>query len=230
MQVLRKNLPNAITLCNLIAGCLGILQANTGSLTLAATFMGVGMIADFLDGLVARLLNSKSAIGGDLDSLSDMVTFGVLPGFIAFSMLSEHAETTSWLPYLALIIPVFSAIRLAIFNNDDSQTLSFNGIPTPLNALMIGSWPYIAIDYPELFTPFTLATSLIILALLLVAPIRLMALKFTSFAIRPNLLKYLFLLLSGASLLLLHFLAVPIIFGLYILISIAYKHPDEIQS
>lgn len=218
-----RQFPNMLTLSNLAFGCIGIILASQGQLEHAAWCIAGGLIADFFDGFAARLLKVKSDIGGDLDSLSDMVTFGVLPGVIAFQLLAKTDLQPQWLCFLAFVVTLFSAVRLAIFNNDPSQALGFKGVPTPLNALMIGSWPFIAPEYPEIFQPYVILVTLGVLAWLLVSPLRLMALKFTSFALRDNVLKYLFLLLSGISLVLLHFLAVPVIFGLYLLLSIANR-------
>lgn len=218
-----RQLPNAITLTNLAIGFVGILLAGEGHLTTATWCMVAAMVADFFDGMAARLLKVSSPIGGDLDSLADMVSFGVLPGLIGYYLLSSLSPEPHWLAYLAMVVPLAAAVRLAVFNNDTTQSTGFKGVPTPLSALVMGSLPFIAADHPDYVTvPVVLATCLL-LAALNVSRLPLIALKFTTFAFRPNAVKYLFLLLSAISLVLLHFLAVPVIFGLYLALSLANR-------
>ncbi len=174
---IKKHIPNAITCCNLLCGCLAIVQAFEGNLVWAAYLVGLAAIFDFFDGFAARLLRVTSPIGKDLDSLADMVTFGVVPGIVMFQLisigsvylldgsaggwtiyppLSALPETVAMKPpfyveypkYIAFLIPVFSAIRLAKFNNDTRQTTSFIGLPTPANAIFICSIPLIIGNYP----------------------------------------------------------------------------------
>ncbi|HAA11458.1 MAG TPA: CDP-diacylglycerol--serine O-phosphatidyltransferase [Cytophagales bacterium] len=220
-----QNIPNVLTLSNLVLGCVGILAAAEGQLQQASACIGLAMVADFLDGFVARLLKVQSPIGADLDSLADMVTFGVLPGILMYWLLLE-AGTGEFTPYLGLVLPVGAAVRLAVFNNDPSQAHGFRGVPTPLVALVVGALPFIRADYPRFFTVPVLLVVSVSLALLMVSRLPLMALKFKSFAFRPNALKYLFLLLSAASLVLLQFLAVPLIFGLYLTLSLANRSSE----
>lgn len=155
---IKKNIPNAITCCNLLCGCLAIVQAMNGNLVWAAYLVGMAAIFDFFDGFAARLLKVSSPIGKDLDSLADMVTFGVVPGIVMFQLLRysfnhlifmpvlltsqfkpEPFSIKTALPYIAFLIPIFSAIRLAKFNNDPRQSDSFIGVPTPANAILICS-------------------------------------------------------------------------------------------
>ncbi len=134
-----KHIPNFITCLNLFAGCISCVMAFRGEYLPAALFMYLAAIFDFLDGMMARLLNAYSKIGKELDSLSDMVSFSVAPGIILFSWLQTIVPDKFFLPYLAFLIPVASALRLATFNIDDRQTSSFIGLPTPANAIFIAS-------------------------------------------------------------------------------------------
>lgn len=157
-------IPNLITLGNLLCGCIGIVFAFRGELVWAAYLVGIAAVLDFLDGFVARLLKSHSPIGKELDSLADMVTFGVLPGVVMFNMLIQSIVLTdisagkmgsydvkkvfeydesAWLPYLGFALSLFSALRLAKFNVDTRQTESFVGVPTPANSILICSLPLI---------------------------------------------------------------------------------------
>ncbi len=146
---IKKHIPNAITCGNLLCGCLAIVKAFEGDLVWAAYLVGIALVLDFFDGFTARLLKVASPIGKDLDSLADMVTFGVVPGIVMFQIMSfSHNSLYTFdfgpsLKYFAFAIPVFSAIRLAKFNNDTRQSDSFIGLPTPANAIVICSIPLI---------------------------------------------------------------------------------------
>lgn len=155
--------PNLFTLGNLLCGCLAIVFAFDGNLVWSAYLVGIAAVLDFLDGFVARALNQHSPIGKDLDSLADMVTFGVVPGIVMFKLLglavafefpvSDAVANHSWgvecetwvkfIPFSAFLITLFSALRLAKFNNDTRQSDSFIGVPTPANSILICSFPLI---------------------------------------------------------------------------------------
>lgn len=251
---IKKNIPNTITLGNLLCGCLAIIQVFEGSLTWAAYFVGIALVLDFFDGFTARLLKVASPIGKDLDSLADMVTFGVVPGLVMFKLISyavivnnqvdltaiDGPAAAGWtiyppesetqqvplISYVALIIPIFSCIRLAKFNNDTRQGDSFIGLPTPANAMVICSLPLIISFQPQGITsfvsPWLLCLVSCVLSLLLVAELPLFALKFKGFgwADNQNKLRFIFLGLALILLLSLQFMAIPLIILLYILLSI----------
>lgn len=240
---IKKHIPNTITLGNLLCGTLAIVKSFEGNLIWAAYFVGIALILDFLDGFTARLLNVTSPIGKDLDSLADMVTFGVVPGIIMYHSIynSLYADDSGaylqyrmdpnpssfYLPYLAFVIVLFSAIRLAKFNNDTRQTESFVGLPTPANAMVICSIPLINQFQASrsgfnllLSNPFFLIGLSLVLSYLLIAEIPLFALKFKSFKWQGNQIKYVFLIISLVILVVLKFIAIPIIIILYILMSI----------
>lgn len=246
---IKKHIPNTITLGNLLCGCLAIVKAFEGDLVWSAYLVGIALILDFFDGFFARLLKVSSPIGKDLDSLADMVTFGVVPGVVVYKMIvsamispmldgaassgwtvypSLSAETThSYLPLLGFSITIFSCIRLAKFNNDTRQSDSFIGVPTPANAMVICSFPLIVRFQPDLIFLVNLISNawfLIILSgvmsFLLISELPLFALKFKNFGWADNKIRFVFLLLSVVMLVGLKFLAIPIIIILYILLSI----------
>lgn len=229
---IKRHIPNALTSCNLLSGCIGIVAVFEGDLVLATYMIWLAAIFDFFDGFAARMLKVSSPIGGELDSLADLVTFGVLPSLMIFKML-QLAGLEGWLPYLAFVIAIFSALRLAKFNVDTRQTTSFIGLPTPANALFIGSLPLIG-EYSQLpldfiTEPWFLLGCAFILSFLLVAELPLFALKFKSFGWAENKVKYVFLIISLVLIIFFKFVAIPLIIVLYILLSMFSKaEPHEI--
>jgi len=225
--MIRKNIPNALTCGNLLCGCIGIIEAFHSNLLLSCVLIGIALIFDFLDGFIARLLKVSSPIGRDLDSLADMVTFGVLPSVIVYQLLMQSIPDLYgiWKAYPALIIAIFSAIRLAKFNNDPRQSDSFIGVPTPANAMLIASLPLIVHTQGEFWKNLIINTNnllimSIVMSVLLVAEIPLLALKFKSFAWKGNEIRYIFILTTIALLLALQIVAVPFILILYLAISL----------
>ncbi len=229
--MLKKNLPNAITCANLFSGCIGIVFAFKGHLETTAYFVILSGIFDFFDGMVARLLNVKSAIGKDLDSLADMVSFGFLPGVIMFHLLKASDYSSEYLPYLGFIITVFSAIRLAKFNNDSRQTEDFIGLNTPMNTLFICSLPFIAHDYPQIISSSILLIAITaITSFLLVSEIKIFSLKFSNLSWAKNKIKFIFLILSAILIAFLQFAAIPFVLVLYIALSFLHfkgTTPDQ---
>ena len=201
---MKNHLPNAVTCLNLFAGCLAITRVFAGNLELAAYLVGLAAAFDFADGLLARALHASSPIGKDLDSLADMVSFGVVPGAIAFSLLQRALPAhglPGWLAYLGFVITIFSALRLAKFNNDTRQTTSFIGLPTPACTLVVASLPLIlAYDgfglTSFILNPWVLLGLAVLLSGLLVAEIPLFALKFKNLSWQDNSLRFVFLLLA----------------------------------
>ena len=230
---IKKHIPNAITCCNLLCGCLAIVQAFEGNLVYTAYLVGLAAIFDFFDGFAARMLKVSSAIGKDLDSLADMVTFGVVPGLVMFQLLKTSLITgnedfqvfknNSFLVYLPFIIIIFSALRLAKFNNDTRQTESFIGLNTPANSMVICSFPLIINQHPEIGTllnPYVLCVLSVGLSLVLVSEIPMFSLKFKHFKWKGNEIRFIFLALSLLMLTTLQFLGIPLIIILYILLSL----------
>ncbi len=246
---IKKHIPNLITLCNLFAGCIAVVFAMMDQLELAALFVVIGIFFDFFDGLAARVLKVQSELGLQLDSLADMVTSGVVPGLILFQLFHKALgfknvfeniiDTTSgltissYIPFIGLIVILASAYRLAKFNIDTRQTTSFIGVPTPANTLLIISLPLI-LTYQDVTWAETLILNqwfLIVLTLvcsyLLNAEIGLFALKFKTWDFASNKLRYVFIMLTIALLVGLHFIAIPIIIFLYVILSMIFTEKQQ---
>jgi len=219
-----KHIPNAMTCGNLLCGCIGLVMAMRGHLDTAAWLIGLAAILDFGDGFVARLVNVSGPFGKELDSLADVVTFGVLPAVIVFQLC--WFQQLGPVSYGAFLIAVLSALRLANFNIDTRQSESFIGLPVPANAMMIAAFPLMGRYQPQFDSIWQndIAMGIMIaFSFLLVSEIPLFALKFKSFAWVDNKIKYIFLGLSALLLLFLQFAALPIIVGLYIVFSLLSK-------
>ncbi|MGD1958448.1 MAG: CDP-diacylglycerol--serine O-phosphatidyltransferase [Fulvivirga sp.] len=215
----KKHIPNLLTCCNLVCGSVGIVQVFNNELHYAAYLIWAALIFDFLDGFVARLLKVHSPMGKELDSLADMVTFGLLPGAICFQILNNLTPLI-WLPYVGFLITIFSALRLAKFNIDERQADSFIGLPTPANTLFISSLIFVN----QLWLTLPVLSSLIVVfSCLLVAPLEMLALKFKHFGWRGNEVRYIFIGISLVSILLFWQLALPVIIVAYICLSIIKK-------
>ena len=197
---IKKHIPNTITCCNLISGCIATSYALGGTPEMALLWIIIGATFDFFDGMSARLLHVSSPIGKELDSLADDVTFGVAPACIVFSQLFVMEYPTflepyrGILPYVAFIIAAFSALRLAKFNLDERQTTSFIGVPTPANALFWGS---LIVSGPAWLTDgtwsiFVILALVFITSYLLVCELPLFALKFKQWSFKGNEIKYVF--------------------------------------
>ena len=244
---IRNNIPNFITSLNLFCGCLSIILLSMHRPDLAGLLIFFAAVFDFLDGLAARILNAKSAIGADLDSLADVVSFGVAPGLIMYQLIrwgcifhGFSGALTNFLPSFGLLIPILSAWRLARFNNDPSQSENFIGLPVPANAMFFAaftlmvtfknnsilSFPPIVEEY--LFSPVFLTIACIVMSLMLVSPVPLFSLKFKSLGWNDNKVQYSFLIVSILLIALLQMIAVPIIVLLYILFSVLFwKKPEK---
>lgn len=223
MKSLAQHIPNVLTLSNLLCGCIGILLAREFPLYVPAYLVWLACVFDFFDGFAARMLKTTSSIGKELDSLADMVSFGVLPSMVMFTWLEKSAPGT-YIPYIAFLIALFSALRLAKFNVDENQTDSFIGLPTPANALFITGLVFLDAPFNFITSSTTsLAVISILFSLLLVAPLDLFALKFKNFGWSDNKLKFTFI---GLSVLLLGWKqaeAVPLIILLYIILSLGTR-------
>lgn len=250
---IRAFIPNLLTLGNLACGSTAIfLLASKGVANIdpwtIAWLMIAAQICDFLDGGVARLLRVSSPLGKELDSLADMVTFGFFPGFLAFQVLSMlvmptasvvpgwHVTLIPWwvmaLPYAAILIPLFSALRLAKFNVDTRQSDSFIGVPTPANALLWLSIYMTAVNtlgpdgtglngfWNIALNPWLILGVVVASSLLLVSPIRLIAFKFKNFGLMDNLMRYVMLAGSAVLVVLFTYKSVPLIFVLYFTASL----------
>ncbi|WP_162054991.1 CDP-diacylglycerol--serine O-phosphatidyltransferase [Pontibacter pamirensis] len=228
-----KHIPNAITCLNLFSGCLALYFAFHGELVTAAYLVGLAAVFDYLDGMVARVMKAYSEIGKQLDSLADMVSFGVVPGTIMFILLQRSEAAVLGIPmdvvaFSGFLITIFSALRLAKFNIDTRQTTSFIGLPTPACTLFVASLPLIlehgTLTHSEvILNPWVLLVLTVLLSFLLVAELPLFALKFTNLSWQDNSLRFIFIGLSVILLALLKFAAIPLIIVLYVLLSFIKK-------
>ncbi|GAA4337268.1 CDP-alcohol phosphatidyltransferase family protein [Flaviaesturariibacter amylovorans] len=254
-----KQIPNFFTLLNLLCGCIAIvLTLQTGEtiatmdneglvramlperMTWAALFLFAAAVVDFLDGFLARLLKASSAMGEQLDSLSDMVSFGAAPGmilwqFLRMSFAREEGglDTTMWALLPAFLFTGAVAWRLAKFNISTTQKYSFEGVPSPAGGLMVASLPLVYWYGEEwvrdlLLNRWLLYGLIIALAYLMTSRHTFMAMKFRDFSFRNNLLKYVLLALSLVAIVWLNWTAVPVIFLLYIVLSFFSKEDDHI--
>lgn len=212
-----KQLPNIITSMNLFSGAVGIWFAFNGNYEGVALAIFLSAIFDFLDGMTARLLHAYSDIGKELDSLADIVSFGVVPGAVAFSML--NVDGFHLYNFLAFLIPVFSGLRLAKFNVDERQTSSFIGLPTPANAIF---WIGLALAYSTWLSahPYVLLAIVFIFSYLLVAEIPMFSLKFKNLTWKDNKLRFIFL--AGCLILIIIYLkdAIATLIIWYLILSI----------
>lgn len=221
--MIKRHIPNFLTCCNLVCGCLGIVFVTNGNLNAGAYFVWIACAFDFFDGFAARMLKVSSPIGKELDSLADMVSFGLLPSMVMYVMLRD-ATASEYLPYFAFSIAVFSALRLAIFNIDETQSDSFRGLPTPANALFITSLPLLTGTVAiALFEPWIVGAIVIISSYLLVSGIPLFALKFKNFSWGENKVRFTFLILSVLLVVALKISAIPLIILLYVALSLGVK-------
>ena len=231
---MKKHIPNFITLMNLLSGVLSLYFGLTGDIKLSALMIFVAAIFDFFDGFAARLLNARSDIGLQLDSLSDMVSFGVAPAFVLFHTIKMVLDMSggthlNYVAFSAFIIPLFAALRLAKFNIDENQTTSFTGMPTPAVAIFFASLPIMiqiclagnrGFYYDIVTNPYVLSAAGIVLSLLMVSRLPMFSLKFKSASWRENQTQYIFIALSIFLLLILRIAAIPLIIILYILLSL----------
>jgi CDP-diacylglycerol--serine O-phosphatidyltransferase len=248
MKRVLSYLPNSITLLNLFFGCLAIVFAlKLGWTVFAGYCIMVAAVFDFCDGLAARLLNAYSEIGKQLDSLADVVSFGVAPATLLYTAMCRALEqqialdldSLPWelLSFFPFILALFSALRLAKFNVDTRQSEQFFGLPTPANALLIVSFLMYAVYHTALdayITPLSISIAVVVLSALLVVEIPMLALKFKGFAWRPNLSRYCFLILCVIvfiAVLLLGqewVLSITLIILLYMLYSIAFAIANKL--
>ncbi len=217
---LKKHIPNLLTCCNLVCGCFGIVFCLEGRDIPAAYFVWVAAVFDFFDGFAARMLKVSSPIGKELDSLADMVSFGLLPSLVMYKMLAG-ISSSSWLPFVAFFIAVGAALRLAIFNVDETQSDSFKGLNTHSNTLFITALPLLGGSVSGwVQTEWVLLTITLVFSWLMVSPIRFFAFKFKNFSWGDNKVRFTFLALSAILLATWQVSAIPLIILLYIASSL----------
>lgn len=223
MKTIKRNIPNFITILNLVCGISSIIVLFKYDLIYSGILIFAGAIFDLADGLLARALNVTSEIGKQLDSFADMVTFGIAPGVLMYQLIDNQTLDTIELSYIAFLIPIFSSIRLSKFNIDNRQTTSFIGLPTPAAAIFIASLPIIIQKYNTEFSLNILIIITISLSLLLIAELPLFSLKIKKnekLKSPENIIRIIFLFSSIILLFVFNYAAIPFIVILYIILSI----------
>ncbi|MBK9047827.1 MAG: CDP-alcohol phosphatidyltransferase family protein [Bacteroidetes bacterium] len=228
-----QHIPNLLTCMNLACGCVALVFVFQGNIPVFASLVAASLVFDFLDGFTARAFKAYSPMGKELDSLADMVTFGLLPGAIMYHLFISSVpmvlyQDEMWmkiLSFLPFLITIFSALRLAKFNIDTRQTDSFIGMPTPAVTIFVIGLALILHDdrfslTPTILNSFVIAGLSMILSFLLVSEIPLFALKFKSFSWQKNQVQYTFLVLTIISLVTLQFAGIPVVIILYLILSL----------
>lgn len=228
-----KHIPNAITCCNLLSGCVSIVLMCNGYAVAAGVMIFLAAIFDFFDGFAARLLKAYSPLGAQLDSLSDVVSFGVAPSFIIYHYLNQHPTVNSLeiagfniLPFVAFFLAVFAELRLAKFNIDDRQTTSFIGLPTPAMGLFVASLPFtlqnekLAFMANNMSNVYFLISIVVIFSYLMVSEIPFFSLKIKNLRFKENIHIYILAIFAVAAFVFLGFAAIPFVILFYIVISL----------
>ena len=246
--MIKKNIPNALTCLNLGFGFWGILLLLNGKVTEATWCIGGALVVDFLDGFVARLLHVSSPIGKELDSLADVVSFGILPSIMLTLMIASitygipyeqvpatnlfESSSFSFYLFIGTLPAMFSAVRLAKFNLDTRQSDRFFGVPTPSNAIIVASFNLIAIDTASILFPlisnlYFILGYCILMSYLLIAEIPLMALKFKDFSWKNNQYRYLLIITAVVLLTLLQKESILLIMAAFIVLSLLQNKSEE---
>ena len=221
-----KHIPNTLTCCNLLSGCMAVIAAFDCEPWHALLWIVSGALFDFCDGLSARLLKAYSPIGKELDSLADLVTFGLAPSVLCFTALKGLSYPCDWLaqfyPYIGFVLVTFAALRLAKFNIDERQTTSFLGLAVPANALFWGGLFQMDLNAIPA-APWILGVLVIIFAGLMVSEIPMFSLKFKNLSWSDNKIRFIFLLVSVLILIVLGRQGLSAVIGWYIILSILTK-------
>ena len=227
---MKKHIPNAITCCNLLSGCISIVLMCNGYAVAAGAMIFLAAVFDFFDGFAARLLKAYSPLGAQLDSLSDVVSFGVAPSFMMYYYLNQTVglEIAGFnvLPFVAFFLAVFAELRLAKFNIDDRQTTSFIGLPTPAMGLFVASLPFtlqnerLAFMASNMSNVYFLVAIVGIFSYLMVSEIPFFSLKVKNLKFKENIHIYVLAVFAVAAFIFLGFAAIPFVMLFYVLVSI----------
>lgn len=230
---MKKHIPNAITCCNLLSGCISIVLMCNGYAVAAGVMIFLAAVFDFFDGFAARLLKAYSPLGAQLDSLSDVVSFGVAPSFIIYHYLQSASMSMSVsvsgfniIPFAAFFLAIFAALRLAKFNIDERQTTSFIGLPTPAMGLFVASLPFTLQKESLSFmgglitNPYFLLAVVVVFSFLMVSEIPFFSLKIKNLKFKENIHIYILAIFAIATLAFLGFAAIPFVMLFYILESL----------
>ena len=218
---IKKHIPNTITCCNLLSGCVSILFTCNNHILWASAMIFVAAVFDFLDGFAARTLDAKSPIGGELDSLSDVVSFGVAPSFIVAWFLSRGGigwwvHDVNLFPMLGFILAAFAAVRLAKFNIDTRQSHNFIGLPVPAVGLFIASLPFFTME----INPYLLLAMVAIFSWLMISEVPFFSFKIKNLRFKDNVLRYFVVIFAVIALIIMKLAALPFVFLFYILLSV----------
>ena len=234
---IKAQIPNLFTMLNLFCGCVALVMAIDLKFDMAFYFVCLGIFFDFFDGFFARKFGVAGPLGVQLDSLADMVTSGVVPGFVMLCLLSnKNYSTFNYLPYVGFIITLGACYRLAKFNIDERQSDSFIGLPTPANALFITSLPLIIVNFTDTIVAEYLCNNWVLLTItflstyIMNAEIPLFSLKIKDFSFAKYKLQIFFLAISVLMLIFLQILAVPLIIIVYVLLSVINNIVNKIAS
>ena len=230
---LKKHIPNVITCGNLVSGCFSILFIASGMPIKAAIMIIVAGLFDFLDGFAARTLNAHSPIGPDLDSLSDVVSFGVAPGLIMSYLMNNALDLPrltldgiDLMPCLAFLLPVFAAIRLARFNIDETQQVAFRGLPAPGMAIFVASLPMALAQMGHLSDGalgfWACLGITLLLSFMMVSNLRFFSFKMKALTWKGNQVRWIFIAIAVVGLAIFKMAALPFVMIIYILMSIFF--------
>lgn len=216
-----KHIPNTITCLNLLSGCMAVIFGFSSNFTAVVVCIALSAIFDFCDGLAARLLKAYSPMGKELDSLADLVSFGLAPAVMSYNLLLEVLPNDyAWIAYATMIIPVFAALRLAKFNIDDTQATSFKGLPVPANALWWIGACQLLIENNNTATIVCFIASIFVFSLLMVSNLPMFSLKFKGLGWQGNEVRYVMIVISTALLALQGVAGFAPIIGLYVIKSL----------
>lgn len=237
MARIREQFPNFLTICNLLAGALSILCLSKGLEIYASALIFIAAVFDVFDGVAARLLKVSSEIGKELDSLADLISFGLAPSFILYAQLARLSTTlvnplNTVIPLLAFLIVIFTAVRLANFNVGKAESDYFLGLPCPASGLLIASIPFILKFYPLSSSGFldsipVLIVLIIVLCTLMNSKLRLLSLKFQGRKWKLNQTRILLLLCSGLSIVIFKFASIPFILLFYFIFSYLHSYAHK---
>ena len=233
MNFIKNNLANAFTLANLFSGSIGVIHLLAGNYQITVLCIILSLVLDFFDGFIARALKSNSNLGAQLDSLADMVSFGLLPGLVIYKALEPFGnqflgtDLPFEIKYLALFITLFSCLRLAIFNLDDEQTYYFKGLNTPSNTILIFGLYFAFLESGSFSSLFENSLLLILFTVisswLLVSPIKMIAMKFKSRKLEDNYPKIALLIGSVLILIIFKTVGIPLVILYYMVISLVFQ-------
>jgi len=218
MNCIIKSIPNAITSCNLLSGAAATYFASISRMDIALALIVLAAVFDFLDGTAARLLGAYSKLGVQLDSLADMVSFGLAPSMAMFALMNIGSEIPVW-AYAAFLLAVFAALRLGNFNIDETQKKEFHGLPTPAMSLFVFSYAWSVTNYFSQIPFWVHLCVVVVFSALMVCPLVMFSLKFSNLSFKDNVIRYLFIVFAVAIFFVLFEMSFAVIILGYILTS-----------